>query len=213
MTCQEFWISVAPPAAAGPPDMNAGERSHLDQCAACAAEFARHCRLAESLALAGRDLRRIQAPGRVEARLLAAFRWQGAAPKAVRNPWLAPVIWWAAAAALLVCAGLFLTGGRQPLPARHVRPSPVQWADVVLPAEVEAGAEAQDETTAGFIPVPNADKFASNDEQVDLVRVEIPRSAMIAFGIPVSAEDAADRVEADVLLGPDGLARAVRFVN
>jgi hypothetical protein len=36
---------------------------------------------------------------------------------------------------------------------------------------------------------------------------------MIALGLEVSPERASEMVEADVMLGPDGLARAVRFVD
>ena len=36
---------------------------------------------------------------------------------------------------------------------------------------------------------------------------------MIELGFAVSAERAAERVEAEVMLGPDGLARAVRFLD
>ena len=36
---------------------------------------------------------------------------------------------------------------------------------------------------------------------------------MIAMGIPVSEDRAAETLLADVALGPDGMARAVRLVN
>ena len=68
------------------------------------------------------------------------------------------------------------------------------------------GAEAQ------FIPLLDAEELETSDE-VDVVRVEVPRSAMAALGFVVSAERASERVEADVAIGPDGLARAVRFVD
>jgi hypothetical protein len=45
------------------------------------------------------------------------------------------------------------------------------------------------------------------------VRVELPRSALSSFGIPVNADHAGGRVKADVLLGEDGTARAIRFVR
>ena len=48
---------------------------------------------------------------------------------------------------------------------------------------------------------------------MNVVRVEVPRSAMEAVGIAVSPERAAERVQADVMMGSDGLARAVRFVD
>lgn len=46
-----------------------------------------------------------------------------------------------------------------------------------------------------------------------MVRVELPRSAMASFGLPVNIDRADQRVKADVLLGADGLARAIRFVQ
>ena len=213
MTCPEFWISVSPPTANGPMEPDGEERAHLRQCPACAAEFARHSRLAEGLGMVAAEFRYIQAPRRVEDRLVAAFRWQSTMPPArSRRGWLAPAIWWAAAAVLMVSAGLFLWGGRQPLPQHHARPAAVEWAESTYPASLEAG-ENFSADSGEFIPVPNADRFASADEQMDLVRVEVPRAAMIAFGIPISAENANEPIEADVLLGPDGLARAVRLVN
>jgi len=46
-----------------------------------------------------------------------------------------------------------------------------------------------------------------------LVRVELPRSALMRFGLPVSTDQASERVKADVLVGSDGIARAIRFVR
>jgi hypothetical protein len=46
-----------------------------------------------------------------------------------------------------------------------------------------------------------------------IVRVELPRSAMASFGLPVNMDRADQRVKADVLLGVDGLAHAIRFVQ
>jgi hypothetical protein len=46
-----------------------------------------------------------------------------------------------------------------------------------------------------------------------MVRVELPRSAMASFGLPVNMDRANERVKADVLVGVDGLAHAIRFVR
>lgn len=46
-----------------------------------------------------------------------------------------------------------------------------------------------------------------------LVRVELPRLALARFGLPVNMDRADERVKADVLVGADGLARAIRFVR
>jgi hypothetical protein len=41
----------------------------------------------------------------------------------------------------------------------------------------------------------------------------MPRSALIAFGLPVNVEHADAPVNAELLLGEDGMARAIRFVR
>ncbi len=48
-----------------------------------------------------------------------------------------------------------------------------------------------------------------------LVRLDVPRSALASFGLaePPLAGAAFDTIPADVLVGDDGLARAVRFVR
>jgi hypothetical protein len=46
-----------------------------------------------------------------------------------------------------------------------------------------------------------------------MVRVELPRSALARFGLPMNMDRADERITADVLVGADGLARAIRFVQ
>ncbi|MGH9768522.1 MAG: hypothetical protein ACREAB_13910 [Blastocatellia bacterium] len=50
-------------------------------------------------------------------------------------------------------------------------------------------------------------------ESLQLVRVELPGSALSEVGLPVDPETANEPVKADVVLGQDGLARAIRFVR
>jgi hypothetical protein len=50
-------------------------------------------------------------------------------------------------------------------------------------------------------------------ERGEVIRVQIPRSALIAFGAPVNVESADMPVKADLLIGEDGMARAIRFVR
>ena len=54
---------------------------------------------------------------------------------------------------------------------------------------------------------------ANIQEGAQVVRVELPRYAMARFGLPVNMERYDERVKADVWLGADGLARAIRFVQ
>jgi hypothetical protein len=50
-------------------------------------------------------------------------------------------------------------------------------------------------------------------ESGEVIRVQMPRSALIAFGLPVNVERADLPVKADLLVGEDGLAHAIRFVR
>ncbi|HEV8484280.1 MAG TPA: hypothetical protein VGV87_12110 [Blastocatellia bacterium] len=68
------------------------------------------------------------------------------------------------------------------------------------------------EIATDFLPLLDGDDLSSLDSS-QLVRVELPGSALIAVGLPVDAEMANTPVKADVLLGHDGLARAIRFVR
>jgi hypothetical protein len=68
------------------------------------------------------------------------------------------------------------------------------------------------EVATEFIPLVNAGPYTQAEEG-HLVRVELPRSALASFGLPVSAEASGGSVKADVLMGQDGVARAIRFVR
>jgi hypothetical protein len=49
---------------------------------------------------------------------------------------------------------------------------------------------------------------------VHVVRMEVPRDALTSFGVDASGASGGSRmVVADVVVGDDGLARAIRFVN
>ena len=78
-----------------------------------------------------------------------------------------------------------------------------------VPAPVAAAAEV----TTAFMPLPYGSVPVTDGQ---ILRLEVPRTALAAFGLaPADAFDAsaAGTVVADVVVGEDGLARAVRFVR
>jgi hypothetical protein len=97
-----------------------------------------------------------------------------------------------------------------------VRALNVSYGATPRAAASNRGADAEvadaSEITTAFIPLVQDAGFAQS-EGAHLVRVELPRSALASFGIPVNADRAGGRVKADVLLGEDGTARAIRFVR
>jgi hypothetical protein len=74
-------------------------------------------------------------------------------------------------------------------------------------ADGGAGAVASD-----FVPLVTADAGAPLDGG-RMVRVEVPRAALAALGLPVSGERADETVKADLLLAHDGTARAIRLLR
>jgi hypothetical protein len=68
------------------------------------------------------------------------------------------------------------------------------------------------EVASPFMPLGYTNA-ANIQEGAQVVRVELPRYAMARFGLPVNMERYDERVKADVWLGADGLARAIRFVQ
>jgi len=68
------------------------------------------------------------------------------------------------------------------------------------------------EIATDFIPLSymNAANFQDGGQ---IVRVQLPRSALASFGLPVNMDRYNEKVKADVLFGVDGLAHAIRFVQ
>src|SRR5262249_31160247 len=102
---------------------------------------------------------------------------------------------------------------------RSPRPRRGNRAPLIRPFIVDSTTSyPQDsEYTTDFFPLSYGDdqKPADSDAVIRLqvIRVEMPRPALIAFGLPVNVERADVPVKADLLVGEDGLARAIRFVR
>jgi hypothetical protein len=119
-------------------------------------------------------------------------------------------------------------------PQKSIRPSPIvadrqQDPPVVSPTpenrhkrSVETRANrrqagaipgdiAPSEFVTQFFPVMQGGDLIPL-ESGRIVRVRMPRSNLIPLGIPINQERANEPIKADVLLGNDGLARAIRLV-
>jgi hypothetical protein len=76
----------------------------------------------------------------------------------------------------------------------------------------QADNHATQEVATEFMPLGYMNA-ANLQDGGQIVRVELPRSALANFGIPVNMDRYNERVKADVLFGVDGLAHAIRFVQ
>lgn len=205
MNCQEFWDGYPELAHSGK------VHRHALECEACARHLAEQAAVAAGLRAAAAEWRATEAPARVERNLVAAFRNQQTAERRPphRAMWL-PVLTWAAAAAVLVVLAFLTIQGNKPVAPRRPSVRAVELA-AATPAAIDWVSD-DDSNSGEFIPLPNAEQVGENDD-VNVVRMEVPRSAMLAVGLPVGSGRESELVEADVMLGSDGLARAVRFVN
>jgi hypothetical protein len=97
-------------------------------------------------------------------------------------------------------------------PSRGVRYSNAAYRSGGTSSNAERMTPDVAEITTEFIPLAHGGSFAPG-EGGQVLRVELPRSALVSFGLPMNVERAGERVKADVLMGEDGVARAIRFVR
>ena len=76
----------------------------------------------------------------------------------------------------------------------------------------QAGKPAEEVIATDFLPLTYGDSLTSL-EGGQLMRVKLPRSVLASFGLPMNAERADEPIVADVLVGYDGVAHAIRFVH
>jgi hypothetical protein len=257
--------------------LDAAERAealaHAEACARCGVRLADERALTSGLRTLAARGAQAQAPARVEAALLSAFRQRDnlillkpASKRLTRRTRWAQTGIAAALALLFISGGLFyaqratrqqeLATARDSRPARLVpwtadlnRPAEQPLEPVAAPAErgfspqlafervsnrtrdrfdsprrrvpsiegpqpvnMVAASSTGEDIATDFIPLNYATDL-SNLDSGRVVRVELPRTALARYGLPMNAERAGEPVKADVLLGEDGLARAIRFVR
>jgi hypothetical protein len=173
-------------------------------------------RVLEALRALSANDREREAPMTVEARLLREFRGRSA-----RRGWR-----WLGIAAIAAGVVLAMFSSTQraskpamstALPATQV-PQPV--ARDVAPAApaprkavrrvARAATPKTREVMTDFFPLMDS---APPFERGQILRVQLPAAAMRTVGLPVREDHLADPIQADVLVGEEGIPRAIRFVR
>ena len=163
-------------------------RNHLVACSECAFAWERGRELSEALASLRLRTAGASASRSVRAAVLEAL------PPAPRAPWIAwrPLVAVTAVLVMAITAGWYFTRHEQ-----RARPQPTQAAEAALYTD--------------FFPLSAV--ALDRQDAAHMVRIRLPRREMRRFGLPVSEEFERSSIEADVLIGQDGVARAVRFVS
>ena len=68
------------------------------------------------------------------------------------------------------------------------------------------------ESEQPFVPIPYVTPLGPY-ERAEVVRMEVPVAALIAAGFQVRTADPGARAQADVVVGQDGRARAIRLIS
>jgi hypothetical protein len=264
MSCQELETTIDELARGQMTDATSRDKalSHAASCAECATQLEDQRTLSAGLRRLAAVTAEEQAPLRVEASLLAAFREPraGLAPavagssRAAMRRWIYVGAGVAAAVAIVMLLSLTASRTRE---TRQQAPQTSETPGLSGPSAAEKpqkpavqppgsdkiqrkkpatnflaqqansrtnalakgkrGANDTDQATeteiaTDFFPLMNRDSLPQLDGG-QVVRVELPRSALMSFGLPMNMDRANERIKADVVVGNDGLARAIRFVR
>jgi hypothetical protein len=157
--------------------------------------------------------------------LIAAFARQ----KQTRPARRLATLWAFAAAAAAVAGIAFLVWPSAPRPVETPvvevsKPKPPQPVAIVQvaprprprrPAPKAAAIRRRPrsrEVMTQFYPLEYVDS-AVEQESGPIIRVQVPRSMLVSFGLPIDQDRVFEPVEADVVLDDTGTARAIRFVH
>jgi hypothetical protein len=161
----------------------------LESCAACRELADRRQELAPAMRRIVAIAAQVEPPVNLEARLLAEFDSVHQEPLRVSRRWLVMV---SGALAASVLAGTMLLSEK-----------PTQKTTAT------AGQQATEATQ--FVSIPYTAPLQPY-ERVSVVETDVPVRALIAAGFAVQAADLGASVRADVMVGQDGRARAIRPV-
>lgn len=209
-------------------DVNLREAAleHAAHCDRCAERMAEATVLAETSESMGKNGRADEAPARVEAAVLAAFRQHHR-----RAAWRRTLEWasvGAAAAVLLIF--LWTMNGRarlqspqppkgnvssqsnSPMDAKVSEPAAQNAATLVASAAVANGDKGELYAASDFVPVPYTGAVNADDPGM-VVRVQLTRSSLAQLGYPMAGTPDEELVLADVLVGEDGWPRGVKVVQ
>jgi hypothetical protein len=203
---------------------------HVESCSGCSRRLAIERQLTQQLAaLKETDQHRACVPDHLESALLMEFRKathpvQG--QKRLRARQIAVVAALTAAVLLLAATGRLLIRHAPSLPAKPMAVAPVlsapyQQKESVSQRKLSRASAASrtrahrvqraNEEPLDFFVLPYAPSLEPH-EKAEIYRVRVPRATLSSFGVlPDGRLD--ESMEADLVVGSDGVARAIRFIR
>ena len=150
----------------------------------------------------------------MEARLLREFRTRRASHK-WRWAGIAAI-----AAGVVLAVSLSMNHGTKPVVSALPPVIPVRatggpgggrpWLQRLAKWLAKSARPQAREVVTEFFPLMDS---APPFERGQMLRVQLPAAAMRTVGLPVREDHLADPIQADVLVGEEGMPRAIRFVR
>jgi hypothetical protein len=207
MNCDQFRKRLRE---SGALEAAAAAPAHVEGCAGCAALFHEQRRLEAGLKQMAAGQAGWAAPSRVEAALVEEFRSQVRREPAAPAPAGMP-FWMRFRLPRLAVAGAMATVLTVLLISRVPHTSP-KFAGTAASEALEVDDDSALDNGFVLLPYANSGEIA-NAAEADVVRVEMPRSALVTLGVPVSDDGNSATVEAELLLGEGGVPQAVRVLE
>lgn len=239
MDCSQFMEALHELDRPGTPgaSVREGALAHAEMCSSCGALVTEAESLDFALGQISQQASELQVPPRIEAALLREFRREKSVAASRRLRLQLAIV--GIAAAILLALGLTfrrpqtVTPVKTPsesastsAPAAATRPLRDQQtsaaaANVVVepkatrvratPGKSAESDNAPTEYATAYVPLPYA-YDPSDLEGGAVVRVVLPRAALISYGLPVEAMGVSDQVTADMVVSEDGTPQAIRLV-
>jgi hypothetical protein len=216
---------------------------HARGCARCAGRLAEERALIIGMRALASEIADQEAPAPLEATLLAAFQKRAATPALPSSPsqsskWSRRNLAAIAAGFIILMSAVAILWAQSSATTRQreVQAGPSTPSDNLSPevnapqVVVETVGRASEqsprrvhhqrsrtrpvetEVVTEFFPLLEGDDLDSL-ESGQIVRVELSAAALLAVGLAVDDTRASESVKADLVLGHDGMARAIRFVR
>ena len=217
MSCEDFEDDVVDLARGE--ELGDAERAetlaHAEECLRCAARLDDERAVTSGLRAFAARTAGAEAPPRVEAALLCAlrdpesFEEGGAASTMTTTSASRAVELLLLAAAAAILAAIVVVPPRAGSSPEPAAPTAVAPATVAGGEAAAVGAAGEN---ADFVALSYGEDLGELDS-VQVVRVELPRTALAALGWAGSDSAQTGPVKAEVIVGHEGVARAIRFVD
>jgi len=205
-----------------------GARAHLEACPLCASRLQQQRALTAELRALAATTADAKPTDTLERRLLESFIKQHSGRSGATLAAGRARRWMPMAAAVAIAIGAitwwYVSGSRPTGHLTETAPSEIARDITKNPAAEVAPNNSQAQTRtvpasralrilqpAGFAPLPGTATLPSF-ESGEIVRMEIPLASLPAYGIEIPADAGNRPVQADLLVGQDGKARAIRLV-